>query len=93
MESEALDGKSASFKAGLDTVIEEFFCHVSFRRSKLWRELELEKYGSSIGFIWGDEKEVLKVLKLDPIFIPLHFYDFKKLKVNHYLASLVTSFL
>jgi hypothetical protein len=28
---------------------------------------------------WGGEKEVPLVLKLDPIFIPLHFYDFKRL--------------
>jgi hypothetical protein len=31
---------------------------------------------------WGGEKEVLKVLKLAPIFIPLHFYDFKNLKLT-----------
>jgi hypothetical protein len=35
-----------------------------------------------MGYRWGGEKEVLKVLKLDPIFIPLHFYDFKNLKLT-----------
>jgi hypothetical protein len=30
----------------------------------------------------GDEKEVLKVLKLDPIFIPLLFYEFKNNKLT-----------
>jgi hypothetical protein len=30
--------------------------------------------------LWGDEKEVLKVPKLDPIFIPL----FEKQQVNFY---------
>jgi hypothetical protein len=31
----------------------------------------------SPGCTWGDEKEVLKVSKLDPILIPLQFYYFK----------------
>jgi hypothetical protein len=31
---------------------------------------------------WGGEKEVMKVLKLDPIFIPLYFYDFKNNKLT-----------
>jgi hypothetical protein len=35
-----------------------------------------------MGVSWGDEKEVLKVLKLDPIFIPLQFDDFKNLKLT-----------
>jgi len=34
-----------------------------------------------MGVIWA-EKEVLKVLKRDPIFIPLHFYDFKNNKLT-----------
>jgi hypothetical protein len=36
----------------------------------------------STGFTWGDEKEVPLVLKLDPIFILLQFYDFKNLKLT-----------
>jgi hypothetical protein len=38
---------------------------------------------------WGDEKEVLKVLKLDPIFIPL----FKKQQVNYSLIISLRSLL
>jgi hypothetical protein len=34
------------------------------------------------GIYWGGEKEVMKVLKLDPLNIPLHFYDFKNLKLT-----------
>jgi hypothetical protein len=34
------------------------------------------------GATWGDEKEVPLVLKLDPIFIPLHFYYFKNNKLT-----------
>jgi hypothetical protein len=36
----------------------------------------------STGGTWGGKKEVLKVLKLDPIFIQLHFYDFKNNKLT-----------
>jgi hypothetical protein len=35
-----------------------------------------------VGCIWGGEKEVPLVLKLDPVFIPLHFYDFKNNKLT-----------
>jgi hypothetical protein len=35
-----------------------------------------------LGLGWGDEKEVPLVLKLDPVFIPLHFYDFKNNKLT-----------
>jgi hypothetical protein len=41
---------------------------------KMERPNNPKKYIKITGPAWGDEKEVLKVSKLDPIFIPLQFY-------------------
>jgi hypothetical protein len=46
--------------------------------------MENSKHGCTrgCGLMWGDEKEVMKVLKLDPLNSPVHFYDFKNNKLT-----------
>jgi Txe/YoeB family toxin of toxin-antitoxin system len=49
--------------------------------NQLIKEIQRQPF-EGIGKPWGDEKEVLKALKLDPLNIPLQFYYFKNLKLT-----------